>query len=118
MNKTCRCSMVQVKRKEPLEFKEGDLKRPRPSTPPDDDDEGLSMLQLFRGFKLTDPKQIMFKWMSCSQLRTVDCQKQTGTQLTGTTRGGKRSQEVVNPGSLTARERKHLMAQARRYATL
>lgn len=32
---------MQVKRKEPQEFEEGDMKRPRPSTPPDEDDEGL-----------------------------------------------------------------------------
>lgn len=32
---------MQVKRKEPQELEEGDMKRPRPSTPPDEDDEGL-----------------------------------------------------------------------------
>lgn len=30
----------QVKRKDPLDLEEGDMKRPRPSTPPDEDDEG------------------------------------------------------------------------------
>ncbi|MEQ2294309.1 hypothetical protein AMECASPLE_002634 [Ameca splendens] len=33
-----RLPSFKVKRKEPQEFKEGDLKRPRPSTPPDEDD--------------------------------------------------------------------------------
>lgn len=35
------CSSVQVKRKEPQELEEGDIKRPHPLMPPDDDDEGL-----------------------------------------------------------------------------
>lgn len=39
--KQCLCLILQVKRKEPLELEEGDMKRPRPSTPPDEDDEGL-----------------------------------------------------------------------------
>lgn len=34
----------QVKRKEPQELEEEDLKRPRPSTPPDGDSEGLFVL--------------------------------------------------------------------------
>lgn len=34
-------SVFQVKRKDPLDLEEGDMKRPRPSTPPDEDDEGL-----------------------------------------------------------------------------
>lgn len=34
--------MIQVKRKEPLELEEGgELKRARPSTPPDEEDEGM-----------------------------------------------------------------------------
>lgn len=36
----------QVKRKEPLDLEEGDMKRPRPSTPPDEDDEGLLNISL------------------------------------------------------------------------
>lgn len=40
-------------------------------------------------------------------------------QLIGTTRGGKRSQEVANPGSLIVKERKHPTAhRARRQETL
>lgn len=31
-----------MKRKEPQELTEADMKRPRPSTPPDEDDDGLS----------------------------------------------------------------------------
>ncbi|XP_008414545.1 histone-lysine N-methyltransferase SETD1A [Poecilia reticulata] len=38
-----RLPSFKVKRKEPQEFKEGDLKRPRPSTPPDEDDEAGRM---------------------------------------------------------------------------
>ncbi|XP_058508889.1 histone-lysine N-methyltransferase SETD1A isoform X1 [Solea solea] len=34
-----RLPSFKVKRKEPLELEEGDMKRPRPSTPPDEDDE-------------------------------------------------------------------------------
>lgn len=34
-----RLPSFKVKRKEPQEIKEGDMKRPRPSTPPDEDDE-------------------------------------------------------------------------------
>ncbi|XP_010767415.1 uncharacterized protein [Notothenia coriiceps] len=39
-----------------------------------------------------------------------ECQRQADMELKETTRGGKRSQEVVNLGSSAARERKHLMA--------
>lgn len=101
---------MQVKRKEPLEFEEGDMKRPRPSTPPDEDDEGL--LSCNSGFKkkvgLLDLLHVSLK-LSCFQLLTRDYQRQTGMELKGTTRGGKRSQEIGNPGSLTVREKKHLM---------
>uniref|UniRef100_A0A3P9H8D0 Histone-lysine N-methyltransferase SETD1A n=1 Tax=Oryzias latipes TaxID=8090 RepID=A0A3P9H8D0_ORYLA len=37
-----RLPSFKVKRKEPQEFEEGDMKRPRPSTPPDEDDEAGS----------------------------------------------------------------------------
>uniref|UniRef100_A0A8D3A8W1 SET domain containing 1A, histone lysine methyltransferase n=1 Tax=Scophthalmus maximus TaxID=52904 RepID=A0A8D3A8W1_SCOMX len=38
-----RLPSFKVKRKEPLELEEGDMKRPRPSTPPDEDDEARRM---------------------------------------------------------------------------
>lgn len=37
--------VLQVKRKEPQELDEGDeLKRARPSTPPDEEDEGMFLM--------------------------------------------------------------------------
>lgn len=41
--------MIQVKRKEPQELGEGgELKRARPSTPPDEEDEGMPEIQWFK----------------------------------------------------------------------
>lgn len=52
------------------------------------------------------------------QLQTVGDQTQTGVQLKGTTRGGRRNQEIVNLGSWTAEERKPLMVHPlKRYTT-
>lgn len=40
---------IQVKRKEPQELGEGgELKRARPSTPPDEEDEGTLQIQCFK----------------------------------------------------------------------
>lgn len=47
--KRCLCPIVQVKRKGPQELEEGDMKRQRPSTPPDEDDEGSQMWKLLKG---------------------------------------------------------------------
>lgn len=53
------------------------------------------------------------------QLLMEESQIQRGMELKGTTRGEKRSQEVVNPGSLTVKEKKHQMApQLKRYEGL
>lgn len=52
------------------------------------------------------------------QLQMAGDQSQTGVELTGTTRGGRRNQELVNLGSLTAEERKPLMVPPlKRYTT-
>lgn len=96
----------QVKRKEPQELEERDMKRPRPSTPPDEDEGLQSWSWSFRNERWI--QSFAHALSSCLQQLRGGCQKQRDIEQKGTTRGGKRSRGVVNLGSSAAKERKRL----------